>query len=163
MDDQNFDDFVKGRLDGYEDPSFDPSALAGFHDKLALFHPAPWYQLPVSQYMMAASLTLFTVVNLYLFWPSKVETVDSSISQNNTNRTVIDSLTVVIEQLNENVQASRRLNDSLLTHVNSQPAVGNVTAPARPQGTGLYLGATEEIPTDLYHALLVKKMLVPHR
>ena len=160
MDDQNFDDFVKGRLDGYEDPSFDPSALAGFRDKLAFYRPAPWYQVPAAQYMMAASLTLFTVVNLYLFWPSKVETVNTSSSHKNSNQTIIDSLTVVIEQLNERAQTSARVNDSLLTHLYAQPVISQVTPPARISRNGLYLGATDEIPADLYHALMVKRMLV---
>ena len=159
MDDHNFDEFVKGRLDGYEDPSFDPSALEGFHEKLAYFRPAPWYELPVSQYMMAASLTLFTVVNLYLFWPSKIEIASSPITQKKTNQTIIDSLTVVIEQLKTESHVSTRFRDSLLNRFNSQPAVSQSATPKLQNG-GLYLGTTAEIPSDLYHALMVKRMLV---
>lgn len=160
MDDHNFDEFVKGRLDGYEDPSFDPSALVGFHEKLAYFRPAPWYELPVSQYMMAASLTLFTVVNLYLFWPSKEEVAPSPISQKNQNQTIIDSLTVVIEQLKTESHVSTQFRDSLLNRFNSQPTFSQSASTPKLQNGGLYLGTTAEIPSDLYHALMVKRMLV---
>ena len=43
MDDNRFDDIIKGKVEGYKDSSFDPSALAAFHNRMATDAGWPWY------------------------------------------------------------------------------------------------------------------------
>ncbi len=159
MDDRNFDDFIKGKLDGYEDPSLDPAALADFHEKLTAFQPMPWYELHLSQYMMAASIALFTIVNAYLFWPAGEESKVTGSDKNTYEQVVVDSLNQVIHELRQTYSITSHHLDSALA-INSKLAPNQISGHSQKEGPGVYLGMTSEIPEDVYHALLVKKMLI---
>jgi len=63
MDDQIFDNIIKGKVSEYIDPVYDESALAGLHQKLAGAYSPPWYSQYKGAGMMAAVFAVFTIIN----------------------------------------------------------------------------------------------------
>ena len=158
MDDNRFDDIIRQKLDSYEEPSFDPAALAGFHDRMNAFQPVMWYQRPLSQYLVAASVTLFTVVNAWLFWPSST-TMPATHGSSSHEQVVIDSISREVNRINRKYSLVIRERDSAIQLSLRRPRTVYVAEPAK-QGPGLYMGKTSDIPADVYHVLLVKRMIV---
>ena len=159
MDDNRFDDIIRQKLDSYEDPSFDPAALAGFHNRMNAFQPVMWYQRPLSQYLMAASVTLFTMVNAWLFWPTSSATINTAGGVSSHDQVIIDSMSREVNKINDKYSLIIRERDSAIQLSLRRPRIVYVQEPAK-QGPGLYMGKTTDIPADVYHALLVKRMIV---
>jgi hypothetical protein len=70
MDDTTFDDLMKKKLEGFEDPVFDPSSLDAMHQLLSGVSPTPWYGRTASRLFVTSAFTVFTLVNgalLYSF------------------------------------------------------------------------------------------------
>ncbi len=162
MDDHSFDKFIKDKLDGYEDSSFDPSALEGFHERLAAFRTVPWYQTNFTYYLAAASLTLFTFINAYLFWPANKEGANKNISLKSKEQQVIDSLTTVIHHLETQSKivivpdsASMKNSSASLTNKSNKPGL----ATSRNKNM-IALGPVSDLSPGLYETLLHKGMLV---
>ena len=70
MDDNKFDDLIKSKVGNYEDPSFDPSALAALHNRLATESDWPWhvrYRTEIMVGSAAAVIVLFTLWGQWYF------------------------------------------------------------------------------------------------
>jgi hypothetical protein len=158
MDDNRFDDIIRQKLDSYEDHSFDPAALAGFHERMDGFHPVLWYQRPLSQYLVAASVALFTVVNAWLFWPSS--TAPSGAGQSDAHeRILLDSMNREVTRIRTQYSLVIKERDSAVQLSLRRPRTVYVQEAAK-QGPGVYMGKASDIPADVYHALMVKRMIV---
>lgn len=68
MDDQRFDDSIKNRVGDYEDPSFDPAALAAMHHQLGAVSSWPWYTQYRSELLVGSGILLSTLVILWSQW-----------------------------------------------------------------------------------------------
>lgn len=67
MDDKSFDKFLKDKVENYQDPTFDESALNALHQRMdALGYGTPWYVHYNGALMTAAALTLFTLINFFI-------------------------------------------------------------------------------------------------
>jgi len=67
MDDKRFDKFLKDKVENYQDPTFDESALNALHQRMdALGYGTPWYVRYNGAIMTAAALTLFTLINFFI-------------------------------------------------------------------------------------------------
>ncbi len=67
MDDKSFDKFLKDKVENYQDPTFDESALNALHQRMdALGYGTPWYVRYNGAIMTAAALTLFTLINFFI-------------------------------------------------------------------------------------------------
>ncbi len=92
MDDQDFDNTIKGKLAHYEDPDFDPASLTALRAQLASATILPWYVRYRTELIVVSALLLFTCFNM--FWQAKVgEERDQVLFK------VIDSLKVSQQQV----------------------------------------------------------------
>ncbi|NOT76881.1 MAG: hypothetical protein HOP08_18305 [Cyclobacteriaceae bacterium] len=166
MDDQNFDKFIKDKLEGYQDPSFDESAMAGFHEKLSAVQPLPFYQQTWTHYLAAASIAVLTVI---LFWYSSFEKGTNNVSETNKAQLKIDSLLIVIHDLKEQVSSTSSLssslsNDNVSNTVNQKGEEGSVIVNERTsKGSSrkmIALGRTSDLPAEISSVLMRKGMLV---
>ncbi len=105
MDDNNFDDLLKDKFEGYEHPDIGPNALASFHDHMSSFPSLPWYSKYRTEAFVAASFILFTLLNGFILWYG-FDKKENNVADLNRelSHEVIDSLTMVINQLKSNQQ-----------------------------------------------------------
>lgn len=68
MDDNRFDEIIKAKVGEYEEPRFDPSALAAFHHQMTSVTPAPWYNRYRTEVLIGSSALLSTLVLLCAIW-----------------------------------------------------------------------------------------------
>jgi len=187
MDDNKFDNLIKDKLEGYEDPSFDESSIAGFHEKLASFRSAPWYQQPLPQYMATTILTVFTIIAVLIFSIKENVTGNSSIL--NTEQLRIDSLLTIIQNFKtesvllrkkDSADAKYRIEKGMLENAVANNAISNSTSGSRILNSTkqnsrasfssrdvhviknkiVPLGPVMDLPLDVYHALIKNGMLI---
>jgi hypothetical protein len=115
MDDQNFDRLLKEKLDHYEDPSFEQSALDDFHSRMDSWRPTKSFSYRFTHYYLATSILLFTLVNAYLFWPRKN---DIQAVKYDNHQLVIDSLANTINQLKKEREILNKQNTIALSSQN---------------------------------------------
>lgn len=68
MDDNQFDDILKKKLGDYEDPNFDPEALAGLHHRLDARLISPWYSRYRSELVTTSAIALCTFIIILSQW-----------------------------------------------------------------------------------------------
>lgn len=71
MDDSKFDNFLKGKLDEYEDPHFDEAALATFQQRRGTATFLPWYQHYRTELIVVSALVVFTLINGWWLLPQE--------------------------------------------------------------------------------------------
>jgi hypothetical protein len=82
MDDNKFDDIIKAKVVGFEDSSFDPSALAAFHNRLATDASWPWhvrYRIEIIAGTAVAIVILFTLWGQWHFAELKTERLEDEL------------------------------------------------------------------------------------
>ncbi len=168
MDDNDFDDLLKGKLKDYEDPTYDPSALDGLHERLSSFQPTPWYASNSLRSAFISSLFLLTAINTYFFiYNSGIQqnTINKQHEIKLTNSNALDSLKAVINQLQCTV-AEQKLENStpatlatpnfrlhLLNQNESNPLSGIDV------GYKVKLGSRENISSEVYNKLKEEDLL----
>jgi|SRR5579859_3972629 len=99
MDDNTFDDLVKGKLKNYVDPSIDSSALDDFHERMHNFESKSWYQTHATA-LALATLLIFTGVNALLLLNNiYLKKNPSSRLTKQSSQNTVDSLLAVVGQL----------------------------------------------------------------
>jgi len=169
MDDNNFDDLLKGKLKNYEDPIFDPSALDGLHERIRDFQPAPWYASNGLRIAFISSLFLLTTVNTYFF----IHNVNPKLQNNNTfpefklsYSKTIDSLKAVIHQLQSKVTEQKIVNSFLPTLAtpkfksNLSKEDKSSDFPTQDLTYKVNVGSKENIPPAIYNKLKEEGLLV---
>lgn len=68
MDDHLFDERIKTKVGGYEDPSFDPGALAALHQQMAAVSIVPWYSTHRTELMIGLGMIISTLIILCSQW-----------------------------------------------------------------------------------------------
>ncbi len=68
MDDNKFDDIIRGKVSGFEDPSFDPSALAAFHNHMATDAGWPWHVRFRTELIACTAAALVILCTLWGQW-----------------------------------------------------------------------------------------------
>ncbi len=71
MDDQHFDKSIRNKLENYEDPEFDPTALADLRYRMAVTTVSPWYVQYRTELLVVSALLLFTLFNV--FWEAHTD------------------------------------------------------------------------------------------
>ena len=105
MDDQHFDKTIKGHLENYEGPDFDPTALADLRYRLASITTVPWYVRYRTELIVISALLFFTLFNV--LWQSQVE-----VNREQSFIQVMDSLKTsqrIIIDLQQQLSALRRI------------------------------------------------------
>jgi hypothetical protein len=102
MDDQRFDDGIKSKVGDYEDPGFDPAALASLHRQIAAASVVPWYSLYRTELMVGSGLMASTLVILWSQWfmsSSASEILNDKIIAIQNQQEQIDKLQNEISEL----------------------------------------------------------------
>ncbi|MDH4057688.1 MAG: hypothetical protein OEU76_02935 [Cyclobacteriaceae bacterium] len=68
MDDREFDDIIKGKVEGFEGPEFDPTALAALHHQLASIKVVPWYVQYRTTLLAGTGMALCTLLIIWSQW-----------------------------------------------------------------------------------------------
>ena len=69
MDDNHFDEHIRKKVAEYEEPDFDPAALADLHHRIAATDSVwPWYSRYRTELMMGTGLVLCTLIILWSQW-----------------------------------------------------------------------------------------------
>lgn len=69
MDDNKFDDVIKGKVGEFQEPGFDPTALSDLHYRLASANTIwPWYSRYRTELFTGAGLVLCTLIILWSQW-----------------------------------------------------------------------------------------------
>ena len=68
MDDSRFDDIIKKKLNEYEEPGFDPAALAGLQQQMEAISLSPWYSRYASQLWIGSGFLVSTVIIVSVLW-----------------------------------------------------------------------------------------------
>ncbi len=69
MDDNQFDDIIKGKVGDYQEPGFDPAALADLHYRMAAADAVwPWYSRYRTELFVGTGLILCTLIILWNQW-----------------------------------------------------------------------------------------------
>ena len=103
MDDSGFDSYVRKKMENYKAPGYNREAFSQLQARLSDGQAIPWYVKYRVEALVAASLLLFTLFNVYVLFPKfnatkLTETNQTTISDNPTR--IIDSLNVIIKKLN---------------------------------------------------------------
>ncbi|HEY9487099.1 MAG TPA: hypothetical protein VIQ51_02135, partial [Chryseosolibacter sp.] len=107
MDDNNFDDIIKNKLEGYEERGFDPASLASLHHRMAARSVVPWYNRFHHEIItcMAIAISTLLVLGIQRYWNEKhLHEVLQEIKTLKASRQEVD---VLIDTLNKrsNLQA----------------------------------------------------------
>ncbi len=170
MDDTNFDDLLKSKLEGYEHPDIGPGALASFHNRMSSVPSTPWYRKYRTEMFVVTSFIVFTMLNSFILWYGFGRNENYNADQNNMfSRQIIDSLTQVVTQL----KADQKERPSVFI-INPAPEVvkernvkvegknkGNdlATNPSRHTNTKLHLGNVASIPSTILDRLRAEDVL----
>lgn len=69
MDDNQFDDLIKGKVSEYQEPGFDPAGLADLHYRMAAADAVwPWYVRYRTELFVGTGLVLCTLIILWNQW-----------------------------------------------------------------------------------------------
>lgn len=73
MDDQKFDDIIKGKLKNYEDRGFDPSSLASLRHQMAATSGVSWYQSYRHEVITGTAIVISTllIIGMQHYWNKK--------------------------------------------------------------------------------------------
>jgi len=67
MDDRDFDNIIKGKLEHLEDEPFDPTALSDLHYRLAASAVTPWYSNYRTELLVVSSIIIMTLLSSLYF------------------------------------------------------------------------------------------------
>ncbi len=81
MDDNRFDDIIRGKVGEYEPAGFDPSALADLHQRVAAVTSIPWYTRWRTELVWGSGLILMTILLMWSQWYLNTNTIDRLNSQ----------------------------------------------------------------------------------
>lgn len=101
MDDKQFDDHLKARLGEFEDPHFDPSALAALHRQMTVVSSWPWYVQYRTELLVGSSLAFCTLVILWSLW----------FMSSNTNHLVNEKIRLLQAQESEMVRLRKEISE----------------------------------------------------
>jgi len=160
MDEQSFDNFIKDKLDHYEDPLADESAFADFRSLLTARDAKSWSRFSTA--IIIASATLFTVVNIFVAW-HKVSVnkahADHVLSMQNSR---LDSLSSIIMELRHSLAERSSSPDMDVNRRNTHSDNMDIhrTRIVEHLNHGLFLDTTDNINSEGLTALLRQKMVV---
>jgi len=120
MDDHKFDDIIKGKMNDYEAPGFDPSALSALHRQMDSLTVWPWYSRYRTELLLGSGLMLCTLIVLWSQWYyNNRETL--ALEKNSVLLSVQQSQ---IEQLQHEIEVLRSLPPDTIRiiEIKGQPA-----------------------------------------
>ena len=168
MDDRDFDDIIKGKLEGLEGESYDPTALSDLRYRLAASTVKPWFANYRTELLVASSIIIVTLLNsLYsrTFNNQKFEDLHDQIEVLRNDNQIAEGLqkqilemksvtpdTVFMEVHNTQYlyqiqELNRKLNDFVLRYEKE------VEQPAADYGNITFLGSEKDIPDELLFLL----------
>ena len=169
MDDNNFDDLLKSKLEGYEHPDIGPTALVSFHSRMSSIPSMPWYRKYRTEVFVTTSLLVFTLLNSFILWYGfNTNEKHSADPSNVLNRQMIDSLTRIVTQLKADQKQPSVfiINPERETHQEANAKIvgenkGNdlTTNPSRHTTTMLHLGDVASIPSSILERLRAEDVL----
>ena len=68
MDDNSFDNIIKGKVGEYEDPVFDASSLSAFHHRMATLGYMPWYSRYRTELTIGSGIVISTLLIIWSIW-----------------------------------------------------------------------------------------------
>jgi hypothetical protein len=165
MDDNSFDDLLKDKFEGYEHPDIGPIALTSFHDHMSSFPSLPWYSKYRTEVLVTASFILFTLLNGFIVWYGFDKKENDATDLNNGLRhQVIDSLTMVINQLKTSQQqpsvfiinpTDKKMAELTVAQdaIASQDNTKNPGNSIHNNNTKFHLGTISSLPPDILQRL----------
>jgi hypothetical protein len=168
MDDRNFDEIIKGKFEAYEDPDFDSSALADFHERLSSVQYTPWYVTYRTECLVAGLLVLFTLANALIVFRGNAEKNLNAATLKIELKTRIDSLTSAIHQLKANQKsifildpAAKQTVPNEANGISSRNQVNELGGNGTFAHTAsrLYLGGISSLPPGVLEKLTEENVL----
>ncbi len=139
MDDNQFDDHIRKKVAEYEEPGFDPAALADLHYRMAAADSVwPWYSRYRTELIVGAGLALCTLTILWNQWTLSSQD-NSVLTQNQPSKNQEEQ----INKLQEEIIYLRNLKPDTIRIVES-----------REQNSTLYtilLNRIANLQADLQH------------
>jgi hypothetical protein len=169
MDDSSFDDLIKKKLDHYEDPEFDPSALAAFRDRMPSFPSVLWYSKYRTAVFVFSSLVLFSLLNGFILWTGNSKTKDENREVSSRLQHQVDSLSETLRQLQTSkaqpsvfiiepsVKKTKESGSQAEGFHQVREPLGN--SPWRHTNNEIHLGSMASIPHDVLERLQEEDVL----
>jgi hypothetical protein len=164
MDDHKFEEFIKGKIGEYEDPEFDPAALADFHHRMAAINLVPWYVRYSTVLWVTSALIVFTIINFSIHWTVgkyNYQAMQQEIATLKAENREIKMLANQLKALKKTLPDTIRITEvgkiptsSLSASVSNIDDFPNKKRLSSPEKHMLYLGSEETIPTALLQQLL---------
>lgn len=105
MDDNRFDDIIKGKLGEFEDASFDPSALAALHHRMASQTDLPWhvrYRSELTAAVAGSIVILFILWGQWYFTGLRTRKLEGELSRIQVQNEKLDDLLLELRNSKSN-------------------------------------------------------------
>lgn len=164
MDEHRFDDIIKSKIGEYEDPEFDPAALADFQQRMAAISTLPWYVRYRTVLWVSLVLILFTAINFYIQWSvgnNNYQALQKEIAALRTENREVETLRNKLSVLENTPPDTVRVIE--IREILASPLVAatdEMYTLARQRRSSLagknilYVGVDEEIPETLFLQLM---------
>ena len=158
MEDKEFDDIIKGKAEGFEGPSFDPSALASLHQQMAGMVVLPWYVRYKTELIYSANMTALA---LLLFWGQRYLYQQDKQLLNQEITLLKDQLYRMDDLKNEVAKLGAKPADTIkiieIQSVSAAPTLGTPTfsggtiqgASSSASNSLIYLGEHGDLPEEI--------------
>ena len=169
MEDNRFDDILKGKVGEFEDPQFDPSALADLHQRMATVPSAlPWHVRYGKELFYAATLSLFAAVIIWSQWyfhqqdatmlnaTLEIQSGEIKDLQDQLRNYSTKTDTVRIVEI-RNIADTAMFQDLYQRLVDLEKAQVEVI-----NDHMMFLGSNDQVPPDILNTLAKNGLLIEH-
>lgn len=175
MSDKDFDDAIKGKVEGFEGPAFDPAALAAMHHKMGALVQVPWYVRFRSELFTAgvAAVVVLLIVWFQWYWfrlyqlerTEEMGNLKSQLARFEDQLAAMEkrklsTTDTVVQYLNFPDQDYTQLKKELLASISQMVGKkGEVSALGKESKYGWFIGKLADLPFDLVKQLADKGYL----
>lgn len=161
MDDSSFDNLIRKKMENYESSVFNPDTFSQLQTRLAEGLTVPWYIKYRTVSLVAATLLLFTLYNIYWVSPKlNLNEKEQTVVLHQSSK-VIDSLNSIIKELTNKTPAKIYIIDPAnnLTREKKESNGDAFTPRFKFDGTTqnsnlkLFLGSEVDLPREVFNKL----------
>ena len=167
MDDNRFDDIIKGKIGEYEDPQFDPAALDALHARMDTIGGLPWYSRFRNELLVATGLITLSII---LLWTQRNILLQNTLTLENEIERLKYSQTEQLNELQNEITSLKALPPDTVRIVEIREIPVTIyastdyeTSRALPDSqdypSSILLGKEDEIPEELYDQLFINGLI----
>lgn len=160
MDDSSFDNLIKKKMENYESSVFNPDTFSQLQTRLAAGLTVPWYIKYRTVSLVAATLILFTLFNIYWVSPKlNLNEKEQTVVLHQSTK-VIDSLNSIIRELGKTPGKIYIIDPENINSVEKRESMGgSITHKFQFDDTTqnsnlkLFLGSEVDLPREVFNKL----------